>query len=131
MLLKLLISNLFVFILFGCATSAPELPPDYNSVDSELQLSASLFRIEDIVRDCQSLLFEKSELSEIRKKIDEVDIQGRGRDQVLGFMAVLTFWPALVVAGNNGDLEGKIKSIQKRSDEINLLIKYKGCIRGS
>jgi len=130
-LLKLLISNLFVFILFGCATSAPELPPDYNSVDSELQLSASLFRIEDIVRDCQSLLFEKSELSEIRKKIDEVDIQGRGRDQVLGFMAVLTFWPALVVAGNNGDLEGKIKSIQKRSDEINLLIKYKGCIRGS
>lgn len=127
MLLRFLINIFCLFMLLSCATSAPELPPDYHSTNSKITLSDSSFQDKDLARDCESLIKEKNELLETRKKIDEVGEQGRSSDQIAGFIAVLTFWPALAVAGNNNDLTQQINLIQERYDEISLMVIYRNC----
>lgn len=122
-----LFAALFVFAAGGCARSAPELPPDYGSVDAPKRLSIGDFSKADMKMSCPDLDREFALLS---KKMEALDHQIRskhGSNQAAGYIAGVLFPPALLAMESSSEQKQALDQHQDRSDTLLALKRVKNC----
>ena len=113
--------------LLGCATSAPELPLDYGSVDAEIKLGEENFESSDLEIACQDIAGQLSRLKTQQLEVDSAILESRVNDQIVGIAANLILTPLWLVIDNDNDLKAIRDVLQERSDTLTLLFRFKSC----
>ena len=122
---------LFVGLCAGvaaCARSAPELPPDYGSVDSTTPSPAlSDFDEVDAAMSCTAIADEKARL---RRKMAQLNAQITGKhgdNQVAGYVGGVLFPPLLLATDHSLDEKEALDKFQDRVDRLALLQRIRAC----
>lgn len=114
------------FVLAACARPAPELPPDYGSVDTKTPLTADQFTSEDLAMTCSAINSEQKEMTEEASKITGVIDDSKDYNETIGILGALFIVPALA-ADQNPDEKRRLNDIQTRWDTLVALERYKSC----
>ena len=67
-------TNLALFIILclsGCATSAPDLPDDYSSINSNRVIEKSMFTNKYLSKTCDDIVIENTSLTQVLVDIDK------------------------------------------------------------
>lgn len=121
-----LLNNIIFISLIGCvscATSPPELPPDYGSTRPTHTIDSALFSTEDIKKTCDEINVEHDQLNNALNNIDKNIENNRTSDQTVAYL----LGPVFTLFDTNSDVKEKRIAIHKRIDSINLLRRYKKC----
>ncbi len=122
-----LTSLVLIAVIYGCARTAPELPPDYilnmESPKALLSQVPPLIRgmtCDEINQDLTNLSMHDSQL--------EAEIQGnRGKNQTAGYIAGVLFFPAILAVDNDKSTKSLLDQNQKHRDHLIFAQKAKGC----
>lgn len=124
-------AGLFVSICAGvaaCAGSAPELPPDYGSVNSATDRPAlSDFDEIDAALPCDAIGDEKSRIRQKMARLN-AEISGKhGDNEVTGYFAGVIFPPLALAADHSLEEKEALEKFQHRLDRLALLQQIKEC----
>lgn len=118
---------LLIFLLLGCAKSAPTLPKDYSSVDSKSKLSDEDFNSKLLQLNCEEIKVQLEQLD----KINETNISKikstRVQNQTIGYISTVLFPPLWFAIDNHTDEKAKIDELYKQKDNLFKLQAYKKC----
>ncbi len=79
---------LFACLTVGaCARSAPELPPDYSSVNSREELSSDDFDQDDVDATCDEIAAEKDQIRSDYAALESQITSTRGEEQAAGYFS--------------------------------------------
>ncbi len=112
--------------LAACARSAPELPPDYGSVNAQAQLSAADFAESDLRMTCGDIVSEQEDMTREARNLTGVIEGNRGRNQIAGYFGGLFLFPLLAVKENPAE-KRKLDTMQARWDTLTQLKRFKQC----
>ncbi len=124
---KFLLIIVFLLALYGCATSAPDLPPDYGSVHSKHRLSVDDFDPETANLTCEEI---KQELVELNSEhvIQSQEIgDKRDSNQTIGFFGSLFFLPAYLATDSSAQANEKITNLHFAKDKLYKAQVFKQC----
>ncbi len=113
-------------LLAACARSAPDLPPDYGSVNASAKLSADQFERADLDKSCVTIVSEQAALTDEAGKLTGVIKGNRKRNQVAGYLGGLFLFP-LVAAKENPGEKRRLDAIQERWDTLIALQRFRDC----
>ncbi len=113
-------------VLGACARPAPDLPPDYASVNAPNQLEARDFSTADLAKSCTEIAAERAELEKLNR-LAQAEIQGdRTQNQVAGYFAALFILPVVAVDTNEKQV-ALLDRNQVRIDNLRRLSHFKDC----
>lgn len=124
--LPVFVLALSAFAITACARSAPELPPDYGSVNASAKLSADSFDAADLHLTCPDIDQQQDALTDEASQLTGVIKGNRRHNQVAGYLGGLFLLPALA-ARENPEEKSRLDSIQVRWDELIQLERFKKC----
>lgn len=117
---------LSVLVVSACARSAPELPPDYGSVNATAKLSASDFDAADLRTTCLGIDAQQDALTEEASSLTGVIKGNRQHNQVAGYLGGMFLLPALAAKENPAE-KSRLDEIQARWDKLVQLERFKNC----
>ena len=117
---------LVALAISGCARPAPDLPPDYGSVDSKTPLTADQFSAQDLALSCTQARQQQVELTDEASRLTGVIDDSKGYNEAIGILGALFIVPALA-ADQNPDEKRRLDEIQTRWDTLVALRRYKSC----
>lgn len=110
----------------GCARPAPDLPPDYGSVDTKTPLTADQFSASDLALSCTQARQQQVQLTEEASRLTGVISDSKGYNETIGILGALFIVPALA-ADQNPEEKRRLDEIQARWDNLVALRRYKSC----
>jgi hypothetical protein len=114
------------FVVSGCARSAPDLPPDYGSINAATTLSAEQFARDDLQLSCTEIAERQRALIERAESLTGVIRSNRQHNQAAGYFGGLFLLP-LVAVRNNDDEKRQLDTMQARWDTLESLERFKSC----
>ncbi len=124
---KSLLTIVFSLAVYGCATKAPDLPPDYGSVQAKQRLSVDDFDPETASLTCEEIKQELEKLkSEHVIQSQEIDDK-RASNQTIGYFGSLFFLPALLATDSSVKAKEKIANLHKAKDKLYKAQVFKQC----
>lgn len=112
--------------LSACARPAPQLPPDYGSVNTDAKLTADQFSSEDLRLSCTEIVEAQESLTDEAGRMTGVISDSKGYNETIGILGALFIVPALA-ADQNEDEKRRLDEIQKRWDTLVALKRFKTC----
>lgn len=112
--------------LSACARPAPELPPDYGSVNTATPLIAEQFQSADLGLSCPAIEKEQESLTGEASRMTGVISDSKGYNETVGILGALFIVPALA-ADQNPKEKARLDEIQKRWDTLIALDRFKAC----
>lgn len=112
--------------LSACARPAPQLPPDYGSVDTGKTLTADQFKAADLNLSCPQIDQEQLRLTEEAGRMTGVISDSKGYNEAIGILGALFIVPALAADQNAGE-KRRLDEIQVRWDTLIALRRFKTC----
>ena len=112
--------------LTACARPAPELPPDYGSVNTGKTLTADQFTSADLNLSCPQINQEQLQLTEEAGRMTGVIADSKGYNEAIGILGALFIVPALAADQNDGEKK-RLDEIQVRWDTLIALRRFKTC----
>lgn len=112
--------------LSACARSAPDLPPDYGSVNPSTTLTADHFGVADLDLSCADIVVEREAMTTEAGNMTGAIRQNRHHNQVAGYLGGLFIFPLIATRGNSGEKQ-RLDQIQERWDTLTMLDRYKKC----
>jgi len=117
---------LFVLLLAGCSSSAPNLPQDYGTHNANKRISAENFTFEERQLSCSQINQELIALNRF-EEVQLNEIQGkRKQNQVAGYFGSLFLFP-LVGTDNSNVAKHNLTKINQAKDKLYKLQVYKNC----
>lgn len=113
--------------LAACARGAPELPPDYGSVNSSERLTIHHFTEDQLKLTCSEIGDGLTALNEAKDKHEAEIKSKRQQNQTAGYIAGLLFLPALLATDNSTEAKSGLDDIQTRRDTLIALERFKKC----
>jgi hypothetical protein len=114
-------------LLWGCASSAPALPPDTTGTTSQHHVTAADFAPADMALSCADVTAERAS---VKNKIDTANaniIANRQKNQIAGYIGgVVSPLAYLATEGNYADKDA-VKAAYARQDVLDKLAVLKGC----
>ena len=114
-----------VLVLGACAGSAPELPEDYSSVDTDTPSSLDSFG-EDAALSCDTINDQIAEIDVLMKELNAAIVADRDADQSV-FLGSIFFLPVLLAADSHDDEKATLNGLQARRDQLIALRGAKDC----
>ena len=116
-----------LLVASACARPAPELPPDYGSVDTENRLTADQFSQADLALSCPAIRTEQNGLTDEASRLTGVIRDSKDYNEAIGILGALFIVPALA-ADQNPDEKRRLNEIQSRWDTLVALHRFKSCM---
>ncbi len=111
----------------ACARSAPDLPPDYASVNARQELSLESFNDKDAKATCEEIAAERDQIKADYVALERQVTSTRGQDQTAGYLSAVLFPPAALLIDQNKDAKKVLDGWQARLDELTALSTVKSC----
>ena len=124
---KLISCSVVFFTLVACATNAPELPPDYSSVDTKQRLNIDEFDTETAELTCEQIRAELKELNSEHATEARDITQKRGSNQTIGYIGSVFFLPIVLASDSSVQAKEKIANIHRAKDKLYKLQSFKKC----
>jgi len=109
----------------GCTRSAPDLPPDYGSVNASRQTLAS-FPAHMRNLNCAQIASREADLEARNQKAEEIIKSNRTRNQVAGYLGALYLVPVVAIE-NDEDQKALLDKNQREVDQLKQLQRVKRC----
>ncbi len=87
----------------ACARSAPDLPPDYASVNARQELSLEDFNDKDAMTTCEEIAAERDKIKTDHVALERQVTSTRRQDQTVGYLSAVLFPPAAILINLNKD----------------------------
>lgn len=118
---------LLACLIAACARSAPDLPPDYASVNARQELSLEDFNDKDAMATCEEIAAERNQIKANYVTLERQVTSTRRQDQTVGYLSAVLFPPAAILINQNKDAKKVLDEWQARVDELMALSAVKGC----
>ena len=118
------------FLVAGCASEAPSLPPDTTSVSRSRDLTLDDFTPEARAMSCDQIADERHKINDAMRDANGAVDANRTHNQILvGFSAFggLVFAPLLLATENNDAEKNDITKLYERQDTLIKLAALKRC----
>lgn len=113
-------------LVSACARSAPDLPPDYGSVNPSTELTAEQFSATDLNMSCEGILAERDATKLEASQMTGAIHDNREHNQTVGYFGALFILP-YVATVQNSDEKQRLDEIQQRWDTLAMLHRFKTC----
>ncbi len=111
----------------ACARSAPDLPPDYASVNARQELSLEDFNDKDAMATCEEIAAERNQIKANYVTLERQVTSTRRQDQTVGYLSAILLPPAAILIDQNKDAKKVLDEWQARLDVLMALSTVKGC----
>ena len=118
---------LLACLIAACARAAPDLPPDYASVNARQELSLEDFNAKDAMATCEEIAAEREQIKANYVVVERQVTSTRGQDQAAGYLSAVLFPPAAILIDQNKDAKKVLDEWQARLDKLMALSTVKGC----
>ena len=118
---------LLACLIAACARSAPDLPPDYASVNARQELSLEDFNDKDAMATCEEIAAERNQIKANYVTLERQVTSTRRQDQTVGYLSAVLFPPAAILINQNKDAKKVLDEWQARLDELTALSTVKSC----
>jgi hypothetical protein len=115
------------FALSACARSAPQLPPDYGSVDSKERLSTDTIAPHDRALTCSEIKDEMAHISNQMDALNRLIESKHGSNQTTVYFSSVLFPPAALAADDSQHEKKELDANQQRWDKLIAVKRVKGC----
>ena len=127
----LLTRGVAVTLLFlagsGCTSSAPELPPDYGSINTTTTLRADQFESRDLAMNCGQIGQQQSQVTQDLATATRTIEASAGHNAKVSHSMVFLSPAAVVALKQNRREKAQLTNLQLRWDALIALRKLKNC----
>lgn len=113
----------------GCNRPAPDLPPDYGSVDAVVRSNLTDFDPEDRELTCPEIDGKRRMLREEAERLTARIAHRHSGNQAAGYVGAVLFAPALLALNLSEEEKNKLNTLQARDDTLIRLKSVKLCER--
>ena len=117
--------------VIACARSAPDLPPDYASVNSRETLSLHDFDQDDVDATCGEIAAEKVQIRSDYATLERQITSTRTKEQSGGYIAAVLFAPLALALDQKLEAKKRLDEMQARLDKLIALSLLKRCAKGA
>ena len=118
---------IFSIVAAACARSAPDLPPDYGSINATQEISLDAFSEQDANASCTEINAEQERVQVEFAAIENAITSTRQDDQTAGYLAAILLPPAGLAIEQKTERKEQLDHMQARLDELNALSRVKNC----
>jgi len=116
-----------IFVLSGCASAPPPLPPDTTSINAAHQLTLADFDAADLALSCSEISQQEQAMTANIDAAAAKITASRQSNEAIGLVASVAFTPLWLATDNNTPEKKAYETSYARRDKLRELSNLKHC----